>query len=340
MNKFKKLSKLIKNFLLEKDAEPLFNNNEIDSKLEINFDFYNFGKKNKNKIFYVIKRSPGAGLFSNLIYVFNHLEIAKKNNFIPIIDMENFITIYNEEKKIDNSFNAWDYYFEKINKYELQDVYKSKRVIITKDKFFKQFHNTISNLKFQKISSNYFKIKKKFLIQSDNFFKKFLNENTLAVHYRGTSYKTSANHPFPTTHNQTINKINRLIASHNYEKIFLCTEDKEFYEKMKKNFKSNLYYLDTFRSNKDDAFKIFPRKFHRYQLGCEILLDALIISKCKGFLHTQTNVSEFVKFLDKKKRIKYYTLFNGLNTSNEYLASIMWYYKNIAPEIIGGFKHN
>jgi len=340
MNKFKKLSKLIKNFLLEKDAEPLFNNNEIDSKLEINFDFYNFGKKNKNKIFYVIKRSPGAGLFSNLIYVFNHLEIAKKNNFIPIIDMENFITIYNEEKKIDNSFNAWDYYFEKINKYELQDVYKSKRVIITKDKFFKQFHNTISNLKFQKISSNYFKIKKKFLIQSDNFFKKFLNENTLAVHYRGTSYKTSANHPFPTTHKQTINKINRLIASHNYEKIFLCTEDKEFYEKMKKNFKSNLYYLDTFRSKKDDAFKIFPRKFHRYQLGCEILLDALIISKCKGFLHTQTNVSEFVKFLDKKKRIKYYTLFNGLNTSNEYLASIMWYYKNIAPEIIGGFKHN
>ena len=79
------------------------------------------------------------------------------------------------------SFIAWDYYFEKINKYKLQDVYKSKRVIITKDKFFKQFHNTISNLKFQKISSNYFKIKKKFLIQSDNFFKKFLNENTLII---------------------------------------------------------------------------------------------------------------------------------------------------------------
>ena len=339
MIKFKKLSKLIKNFLLVKDAEPLFDNQEIKSKLEINFDFYNFGKKNKNKVFYVIKRSPGAGLFSNLIYVFNHLDIAKKNNFIPIIDMENFTTIYNEKKKIDNSFNAWDYYFEKINKYELKDVYKSKRVIITKDKFFKEFDNTISNRKFQKIGLDYFKIKQKFLNQSNSFFKKFLDENTLAVHYRGTSYKTSANHPFPTTHNQTINKINKLIVSNNYKKIFLCTEDKAFFEKMKKNFKYNLYYLDTFRSKKDDAFKIFPRKFHRYQLGCEILLDSLIISKCKGFLHTQTNVSEFVKFLDKKKRIKYYTLFNGLNTSNEYLASIMWYYKNIAPKIIGGFKY-
>ena len=338
MIKFKKFSKFLKNFLLERDAEPLFNRNVINSKLEINFDFYNFGKKNKNKIFYVIKRSPGAGLFSNLIYIFNHLDIAKKNNFIPIIDMENFTTIYNEEKKIDNTFNAWEYYFEKINNYDLKEVYKSRCVIITKDKFFKQFNNTISSQKFQKIGSNCLKIKKKFLNQSENFFKKFLNSNTLAVHYRGTSYKTSANHPFPATHNQTINKINKLISSNNYNKIFLCTEDKEFFEKMKKNFKNNLYYLNTFRSNKDDAFKIFPRKSHRYLLGCEILLDALIMSKCRGFLHAQTNVSEFVKFLDKKNRIKYYSLFNGLNTSNEYIAPLMWYYKNIAPEIIGGFK--
>jgi hypothetical protein len=336
---FQKLSELIKSFLLEKDAQPLFNKNDIVSKLEINFNFYNFGKKNKNKIFYVIKRSPGAGLFSNLIYIFNHLEIAKKNSFIPIIDMKNFTTIYNEEKKIDNSFNAWDYYFEKINNYGLSEVYKSKNVIITKDKFFKQFDNIISNQKFQHIGSNYFKIKKKFLTHSDNYFKKFLHKNTLAVHYRSTSYKTSANHPFPTTHNQTINKIKYLISLHNYEKIFLCTEDKKFYEKMKKVFKNKLYYLDTYRSDKDDAFKIFPRKFHRYKLGIEILLDALIISKCKGFLHTQTNVSEFVKFLDKKKRIKYFTLFNGINTSNEYLASLTWYYKKFAPTMIGGFKN-
>ena len=80
-------------------------------------------------------------------------------------------------------------------------------------------------------------------------------------------------------------------------------------------------------------------KFFQEKIIDEILLDALIISKCKGFLHAQTNVSEFVKFLDKKNKIKYYNLFNGLNTSNEYLATYMWHYKNIVPEIIGGFKY-
>ena len=55
----------------------------------------NYGTLNKDKTFYVIKRTPGTGLFSNVVFVLNHLIIAKKYKFIPIIDMENFKTIYN-----------------------------------------------------------------------------------------------------------------------------------------------------------------------------------------------------------------------------------------------------
>ena len=46
--------------------------------------------------------------------------------------MENFTTIYNEKKKIDNTYNAWEYYFEKLNKYSLK-VYKSQNVILTNE---------------------------------------------------------------------------------------------------------------------------------------------------------------------------------------------------------------
>ena len=28
--------------------------------------------------------------------------------------MENFTTIYNEQEKINNTYNAWEYYFEKL----------------------------------------------------------------------------------------------------------------------------------------------------------------------------------------------------------------------------------
>ena len=53
--------------------------------------------------------------------------------------MDNFKTIYNEKKKIKNTNNAWEYYFEKLNKFSLDEVYKSKNVLITSDKFFHFF---------------------------------------------------------------------------------------------------------------------------------------------------------------------------------------------------------
>ena len=40
-----------------------------------NTSFFSFGKKNPDKIFYIIKKTPGAGLFSNVLFVLNHLKI-------------------------------------------------------------------------------------------------------------------------------------------------------------------------------------------------------------------------------------------------------------------------
>ena len=48
--------------------------------------------------------------------------------------MENFPTKYNEKNRINNTKNAWEYYFYPLNKYKLSDVYKSKFVIISDKK--------------------------------------------------------------------------------------------------------------------------------------------------------------------------------------------------------------
>ena len=64
-----------------------------------NFSFHSFGNLNKDKIFYIIRRYPWAGFFSNITFILNHLKICKKMKFIPIIDMENYPTIYNEKIK-------------------------------------------------------------------------------------------------------------------------------------------------------------------------------------------------------------------------------------------------
>ena len=97
--------------------------------------FQKFGNKNKGKIFYVIKIyekiKEGGGLFSNLLFVLHHLKIVEKLNVIPVIDMENFYNRYNEVKPVKGIKNSWLYYFEKISKYDLKEVYNSNKVLIT-----------------------------------------------------------------------------------------------------------------------------------------------------------------------------------------------------------------
>ena len=105
--------------------------NKIKSqKIIENLEINSFGKKNKNKIFYVIKRSPGSGFFSNFAYTLNHLNISKIFNFVPIIDMKNYKTIYNDKFSLINK-NAWNYYFKNLNKHKLEDVYKSQNVVFS-----------------------------------------------------------------------------------------------------------------------------------------------------------------------------------------------------------------
>ena len=84
--------------------------------------------------------------------------------------MENFTTIYNEKNKVEKTFNAWEYYFEKLNKYTLKEVYQSQNVILTNNNFSKFFNHNICTNHFRNISKKYLKIKKKFKTFSNIFY--------------------------------------------------------------------------------------------------------------------------------------------------------------------------
>ena len=214
----------LKKLLTNTGPKPFFERRLLVDKFLIGKNFSYLNKevsKNKNKIFYVIKRTPGAGLFSNVIYVLNHLLVAEKNKFIPIIDMENFTTIYNEKEKINNTYNSWEYYFEKINKYSLNEVYKSQNVILTSSFFQQNMSVDIEDKKYL-IYLKKIKIKKKYFIKVNKFFKKYFlkNDKVLGVHFRGSTYKTARGHAYPATTEEMIKNIRKLVKKYNYNKIY------------------------------------------------------------------------------------------------------------------------
>ena len=90
-----------------------------------------------------------------------------------------------------------------MNSHSLNEVYKSKYVIIANDKFFNFFSYSLdkdkdlirllnSEVKLNKYLQS---IYKKILIN-------FKHKKVLGIHFRGTSYKRSAGHPLPATKKQ------------------------------------------------------------------------------------------------------------------------------------------
>jgi len=340
----KSIKKLIKKILLvDEGPKPLFLREKIkpiNLHKKNGFDLYEFGDLNPDKIFYVIKRSSHAGIFSYLSFVLNHLIVAKKNNFIPVVDMFNYVSPYNERNKIHDTENSWKYYFDQTSQYNLDVIYKSKNVILSRDDYhakmsyeihiendFKQFKNKEISIK-----KKYYKFLKEY------FDRENLNHSKIiGVHFRGTSYKTSSGHIFPTTFKQISKHLDNLLDKEHFDKIFLCTEEKKYLDYFKKKYSDKLLYLDTHRSNKNDAFKIYSRKDHRYLLGDESIKETLILSKCTSLLYVSSNIINAANyFADEKQTL--YEIFNGFNSRNQFIARWLWYVAKSLPKKFGGLE--
>ena len=350
MSLFRKNIRKIEKILFSQNPGTLFKKNENSQGGEqvlINNNFYadkfSFGELNPDKIFYVIKRSPGAGLFSNLTFVLNHLKIAKENNYIPFVDMQEYPSIYNELSKIYNTYNSWEYFFENVSNFKLHEIYKSKNVIITKNKFNDSFSLWLDKDKsLIELLRNDIKLRKHILNTYNRIKKNYFDKKkVLGIHFRGTTYKNSAGHPLPATKKQIYNLIKKVLETEKVDYIFLSTEEKNYLNFLKKKFNDKIVYFNSsYRSDINDAFKVYPRTKHRYKLGREILIESMLLSSSDYFIFTDSNVSSFAISINLKPKQKIFKIKNGCNSLNRYICPWLWYYKSLMPNFLGGFKNN
>lgn len=301
--------------------------------------YKSFGNLNKNKFFYVIRRNPTAGFFSNITFVLNHLKICEAIGFIPIVDMKNYPTLHNEVEGKNKNKNSWDCYFKKLNNHSLKEVYKSKNVFLSSEKFENNMALSITDKEISKYLIK-IKVKNHIHLKVNRFIQKNFDKKKkiLGVHFRGSTYKTARGHAFPSTIDLMIKKIDNLLKKHNYEKIFLVTEEQKYLNVLKKVYKEKIIFYNSFRMYNLDSFKIFPRKNHRYLLGEEILIETLILSKCQGLTFVKSNViSAAIAF--SKNKIKLHEIFFGLNSRNKFLSKYLWYIKSMLPAKLGGLKY-
>ncbi len=341
----KRIKKIIKKLLLvDEGPKPLFFR-DIPKPISISenseFEVNNYGELNPDKIFYVIRRTSHAGIFSYMSFVLNHLRIAKEKGFIPVVDMENFTNPYNEKEKLLNTKNSWEYYFKQTSNYKLSEVYKSKNVIFSRNDYHHKMEYRIHlEPKFNVFLNKEIKLQNRYNEYLNLYFQKnqLHDKKILGIHFRGTSYKTSRGHIFPATIEQMKKYVDELILLEDFDKIFVCTEEKNYLDFFKKNYPKKILYLDTYRSNKNDAFIKYNRKYHRYLLGDESVKEALILSKCASLLFVRSNIVNAANFFSEDKQ-NLFEIFNGFNSRNQFIARYLWYIKKNLPKKFFGLKN-
>lgn len=295
---------------------------------------YYFGSKNRKKKFLILRITPGGGFFSiffSILYFFHKVK-TKENKKLAHVDLENFHTKYNEDTKINNTYNSWEYYFKNLSNLKLSEIYKSKNVYFSKKSIdTTQFMNFNSLKKFRKFVNKNIFIHKKILKEVEDINKKKFKKNRMiGVHFRGSDMKYTPNHPFPPSFNQIIELIDKLLLQDDSQKIFLITEDRNNLDLMKKKYQDKLVYLNSFRTKDNKLFSHDVRRNHRYNLGKEILIETLLLSKCNQIISSKTNVFLAALIFSKKPK-KINLIDNGINSSNIFLSMFLWKLKKFIP---------
>ena len=311
-----------------------------------------FGSKNPSKYFYIIKRSHGAGFFSNLNFVIHNLYICDQLGLIPVIDMENYQTFYNCKVKINNTKNSWEYYFKPVSNYKLSEVYKSKNVIFCDSKTSVKGYNLQnyrSSFRFfngfqflderhKKIINKYIRIRPEIIDDAKNIYSKFKNKKILGICFRGSDSKKNAYQPHTPNREQMLYATNKLLNKYNFDKIFLCTEDQDYLKFYKNNYSDLLIYNKNTPRTTDarDLFD-YPNKKHRYLVGRKF-------GRCADFVKTQhilfgvSNIPYTAMFLSPKK-IPHSIIDNGMR-GGVIKSLFSFKAKSILPSYLGGFKNH
>lgn len=258
-----------------------------------------YGEEHPEHTFYVIRRATcKVGLFSHVTTNLGQIEYALSKGYIPVIDMKNNANTYLEEEQI-GKVNAWEFYFKQPCAYSLEDIARSKNIIlgnglITEDNEYPGFtmlHDSREFKRWHDLSQKYLMVNDNIRQEAGGLFQKmFGQERVLGVLCRGTDYIRSKpkGHPVQPTPEQITEKAEEMMRRTNCRWIYLATEDEQYYQSFLKKFGASLKVSDAKRCTKEGQFNIndisYNRPNDRYLKGKDYLINILLLAKCNCLL--------------------------------------------------------
>lgn len=274
-----------------------------------------FGNKNDDKVFFVIaplSRWFNNGLINLMNKIYRNVCYGLEKGYIPIIDMQNFYTIYHEEGELGNK-NIWERYYTLKDKsdYKLDDVYQSRNVIFcysnpkTEQEVAKEIN--LSKYPFYEHIDENINMKAEILDALRRVFgRKCLGKRVLGVSIRGSDYNLlkPKDHYVQPTLTQFKTAIDEAIVKWRIDYIYITSEEQSSLDYMYSiyndkilTYECPLYddYSTSFSEEIDVVSKIqFKRENDAFLRGKEYLVSTMLLTFCNCLISGMTSKINFL----------------------------------------------
>lgn len=262
-----------------------------------------YGHENPDKTFFVIRRNaPNAGLYSFVLTNLGWMKYAVDKGYIPVIDMQSFYNTYLTREQV-GKVNAWEYYFEQPCGYSLDDIQRSRRIILSSINapdaapLTGVEKNPETLQMWKSFAHRYLHFAPEVSRRIQEQRKMFGDHRVLGVLCRGTDYvgQRPSGHPVQPEAEAVIQKAEEMMKELRCDRIYLATEDRGIFHKFQQSFgaclcsNDNERYediggqnLNEFSDMRSDSSED-PAKLH-FQKGFDYAVTIGLLAECSGLV--------------------------------------------------------
>lgn len=284
-----------------------------------------FGPQNPERTFYVIRSVKSdsrfylgvdLNLLANYSYALSHMLYAKERGWIPVIDQLNYPVYNKEPEKINGSDNPWEYFWEQPQGTTLEEVYKSKNVVLSKRSWYapgnpeysveahrdpvsiQKFHALMEEVPLQAAVKAYLDQCRERVFSRKGTVIGISMRN--AGHAADSAFRAPG-HPIQPGREELIRLVEKRMSDWNADYVFLATEEQENIRVFQEHFAERFLYLPRRRYNgwkvytKDDPNPLY-REGRRYQTALNYLVEMELLAQCDALIGSITSGLRYAIF--------------------------------------------
>ena len=227
-----------------------------------------------------ISRNRPAGFFSNYFHALSGIMFAHQNGLTPILDFP--IAVSLPGRPLGES-GTWSKYFNVTEASTLDEDVVFEKLCITEAPLDLEMV-PVEDL--FTLAGKYLPLTLELRNELDAAFGAIQSRNLgriLGIHYRGTDMNWYPSHPTPLRPNQLVSTILESSILSDFECVYVATDTPAVVRLLKKELQRPVI-----TSQDIDRIGVNPKTVDPIK---SVILDAWLLSKCEGLVHSKSNVS-------------------------------------------------